>query len=712
MAALSLHTVIPEMLLEIAHYLPVEDYYNLCKVSRNTYILLQDGLLVKDAQSSNPRALLWAVEHGNLFLASTALDAGSDARMTYEHGYKTKGSDTVNVANLEVLYLAIKKNHTKIARLLHSYGAQAERVARPLTSYLDMAIMHDNPDTVDICLKSLYTDVFNLNNLFWSGLRPLQEAVKHRRTNAVRRLLLDSRVQVRGALTTACKVKTPSHAIIELLVAQKKEFEANETGFALRRVCRVWTQAQAMAVVPNLLNRPIDEVDLYDSLSAACEGGYFGIVKLILSAHGHLSSFDRATLILAWRRPVDPPLVAACTTGRVDLVEYLCDQGFKVDEPSSDGNLPIHSAATKGHMDVIKPLRSRGADLDARDNLDRSCLELAIEKSRRRRFEDLLQLGCDPMQRKSDGSTLLWTACKLKNCDMIERLIELNVPIDATNSQGHTVFFNLFWQYTKANSSILKLLLRHLTEKQISVFEMNFLSIAVNAQDTELVMALLANCHKEEARPSIVPVFHEACQFNQRDIIEVMLSHDSTLAITPNTDGYLPIYHLLNYGDSGKDSLRLLLQCDANANLAVSTTSPMHELFSSQLDTKDSKRTPWRSNVLSDLQRYPLHFSCSRGDIDVAILLAQYGAEIDRRDNCNMTALHHACMHNQYRCAEILLRHGSDTTACYSIPHSDTNYTPYKLAIDNDATEMIELLIRHDEERERKKMAEESNQAE
>lgn len=723
MAALSFDTFATELVLEIADHLTVEDVYNLFKVSKNMNSILKEKVLTKDAQSCNPRALIWAVKHGDLSLAAASMDAGSDARTTYEHTYPTEESDPFRFATVELIYLAIEKNYTEMACLLYSRGAQAERVDRGWASYLYMAIMHDNPVTIDICLRSPYTNYTDLNfrhlrsNLrnFWSfnpsGFVPLQVAIEHGRTNAVQRLLMDSRVEVRGALTCACKVEIPKQTIFKLLLGQRKPFPTTETGFALLTVCQRWQDADAMTVVPNLLSRPIDDVDLYDSLSAACENGSFETVKLISGVHQHLSSLNRAMMALERQDPGDPPLVTASGTGRLDLVTYLCDQGFKVDQPGSAGRLPIHSAAARGHMEVVKLLHSRGADLFARDDRSRSCLDLAVEQSRPRRFEDLLNLGFDPMQRKADGSTLLWAACKSKNRVMIERLIELNVPIDAINIHGHSVFFNLFWQYTKTSSSILQLLLRHLTEKQISVFETNFLAIAVNAQDAELVKALLANCNKTEARDSIIAVFHEVCQLNKINMIEVMLDHDSTLAAAPNFDGYLPMYHLLKYSDSGLESLRLLLQHNANPSIAVSRKFLMDELFSAPPQEKGFETTPFRSNVLSELQRYPLHFSCSRGDVELAILLTQYGADVDKKDNCNMTPLHHACIHNQYRCAELLLKHGSDTTKSYSMPQNDTKYTPYVLALDNDATEMIELLSRYDEEKELKRLAEAPNEA-
>ena len=56
----------------------------------------------------------------------------------------------------------------------------------------------------------------------------------------------------------------------------------------------------------------------------------------------------------------------ACTVGSTKSVSYLLGRGAKVDGSSSNypGNMPIHTAAASGHLEVVKFLVSRGAKIN------------------------------------------------------------------------------------------------------------------------------------------------------------------------------------------------------------------------------------------------------------------------------------------------------------------------------------------------------------
>jgi ankyrin repeat protein len=61
-------------------------------------------------------------------------------------------------------------------------------------------------------------------------------------------------------------------------------------------------------------------------------------------------------------------LYAAARNGHTDVVEYLLDQGAKVDAKGVFGGTGLHWAAMHGHLDTVRFLVSRGASLSIRDH--------------------------------------------------------------------------------------------------------------------------------------------------------------------------------------------------------------------------------------------------------------------------------------------------------------------------------------------------------
>ena len=50
--------------------------------------------------------------------------------------------------------------------------------------------------------------------------------------------------------------------------------------------------------------------------------------------------------------------------GHAPVVQFILDQGIDVDTADNDGETPLHWAARKGHVEVMKILLARGAQVD------------------------------------------------------------------------------------------------------------------------------------------------------------------------------------------------------------------------------------------------------------------------------------------------------------------------------------------------------------
>lgn len=111
--------------------------------------------------------------------------------------------------------------------------------------------------------------------------------------------------------------------------------------------------------------------------------------KSILAAVAELSSVKMATLLVANGAKVrgSGALILAAEEGKLELVQYLLDQGADIDEVGiehpmdkryeEDVGSALHRAAYKGHEDITRLLLEKGANVELKDMKGRTALELA-----------------------------------------------------------------------------------------------------------------------------------------------------------------------------------------------------------------------------------------------------------------------------------------------------------------------------------------------
>ncbi len=91
---------------------------------------------------------------------------------------------------------------------------------------------------------------------------------------------------------------------------------------------------------------------------------------------------------------VSPALIEAAGGGHLEVVKFLLDKGADINVRSWNSNeTPIMSATWSGHAKVIKVFIEKGADVNAVDSKGRTALTIATDKKHSEIIEMLKQAG-------------------------------------------------------------------------------------------------------------------------------------------------------------------------------------------------------------------------------------------------------------------------------------------------------------------------------
>ena len=108
-------------------------------------------------------------------------------------------------------------------------------------------------------------------------------------------------------------------------------------------------------------------------------------------------------------QPEGEVLWKAAEAGKLDEVEAAVDAGAPMEwaNPDRYGRRAVHVASAYGHKDVVAFLGSRGADVNAVTDDQRTPLHLAALNGKASVCTTLLTLGADPAAKNRLGKTAL-----------------------------------------------------------------------------------------------------------------------------------------------------------------------------------------------------------------------------------------------------------------------------------------------------------------
>ena len=133
-------------------------------------------------------------------------------------------------------------------------------------------------------------------------------------------------------------------------------------------------------------------------------------------------------------------LHAAVAYGDLVDARELIENGAEVNQTKSDDDAttPLHAAAAKGNIEMVRLLLKHGADGEAKDDDEHTALHIAASKGHAAVVARLIKAGCVVDEKANHGATALHLAARKGHDDVVEALLESGVDIQVVDGKGAT----------------------------------------------------------------------------------------------------------------------------------------------------------------------------------------------------------------------------------------------------------------------------------
>lgn len=361
---------------------------------------------------------------------------------------------------------------------------------------------------------------------------------------------------------------------------------------------------------------------------------------------------------------IDDDFINACKNGNLSRAENLLDEGANIEaRDGSDRQTALVFAANEGHIDIVRMLIDRRANINAQDDKGWTALSEASYQGRYDVVDFLLGKG---------ATTLLSTSW-----------------IDSQR-YGNALFWcvqSYFNEY-KDKVAIVELLLKNNAEPEGKNDDnLDTLGIAKQRNYKEIV-DLLEKYKKERI-----------AKFNEYALLEAIRNHDISNAekylkqkVNPNS--LLPNGEsLLNYAVSAQNyaMVKLLLEYGANPNTQneLGTTAFMTAVkYGNQPIVNLLLSYGVNQNQTDNQGRTALFYAVENNDISILSALLSSGINKNTTDIYGMTAFLYSCTLGNISVSKYLMKNGC------SVSISDMyDTTALHIAVQKESLQLVRLLL-------------------
>lgn len=438
----------------------------------------------KTSPKNNNQKLADAIKDGNLESVKKLIEQGADVNNTDEPHY-----------GRTPLIIACSKGYIEIVKTLIIAGADVNKKGRrketPLLAACDDYDRVKPPEIVELLLKNNADP--ELYNKGEDG--PLHYAAMYGRTEAVKLLVnYGAKINVKGAYgrTPLIYAASESPEMVQFLIDHGADIKATnnskenalfelisdedpnteiaqiliDSGIDIHLVndyhgtALHWAAFCGRKNIIELLLKNGADINQKNKrgeppIVRAMSRNYLDIVKFLFelgadpdfqssfswtllefAVENNDKEFVKKILKKLKKKRTTGALATAARDGNLEMVKLLIESGIHVDEWNTMGNeTPLMKAAYHNHMDVVKYLLNKGADIKARDSRKNTALLHAAWSGNTEIVKYLLENGAEINERNYLNWNALMQACIEGHFETAKVLLENGSPTDEIDKE-------------------------------------------------------------------------------------------------------------------------------------------------------------------------------------------------------------------------------------------------------------------------------------
>ena len=544
--------------------------------------LLASGAEVDEKANSEVTALWLAASEGQAEVMTVLLNAGADASNT-------------RVDGITALMTASVGGHEAAVKLLLENGADPKALDKDDLTALMNAAENGSVPVLKLLVEKVGKDPDYLNALSKTSFNAIIVAAAHGHADAIE-FLLQSGGDVNAAsdnkVTALMYAAASNHvdsmkALLETGGADVN-FQHTNGGTALLEAAT----GGAVEALKMLMDKGAT-VDFYDEdgvsplMAIASHGSLEGQTLIVETLKQKMSDSEFKEHLNRLSLSGGSPVMFAAAGGHTDCTRALIDLGADInaiaqatpeylkkleqmiadgtmnnpDDPHVDGVTALHVAAQGGHLETVQLLLEHGADVNVKDEEERTALALAIKGNHGEVAIALVKAGADPntpyVDDEGASHDLLFDAIMVENEEFATLLIEKGANIYYEDEKKVTT---LLQASHRGFASIVKLLLEKCDRKEYidkaSDDGVTPLTAAASEGQPEVVAALLASgANVDTADQDETTALMAASARGHVDVVKELLKAGASIN-EQNKDGHTALMFAYN----GKNQVETLFE--------------------------------------------------------------------------------------------------------------------------------------------------------